>query len=73
MSLVAHPLIASTSERQAVARLIATYFLLHLREEMLKLQKDNQRLGKELDEVKKRLDAGAPKPSGTNAPAPGTK
>jgi class 3 adenylate cyclase len=36
MSLVAHPLIASASERQAVARLIATYFLLHLREEMRK-------------------------------------
>ncbi len=28
-----------------------------LREEMLKLQKDNQRLGKELDAIKKRLDA----------------
>ena len=44
-----------------------------LREEMLKLQKDNQRLGKELDEVKKRLDAGAPKPALTNAPAPVAK
>jgi aminopeptidase N len=30
-----------------------------LREEMLKLQKDNQRLGKDLDEIKKRLDAPA--------------
>lgn len=40
-----------------------------LRDEMLKLQKDNQRLGKELDEVKKRLDASAPKPAATNAPA----
>jgi class 3 adenylate cyclase len=36
MSLVAHSLIASASVRQSVARLIATYFLLHLHEEMRK-------------------------------------
>jgi len=44
-----------------------------LRDEMLKLQKDNQRLGKELDEVKKRLDASAPKPTITNASAKSVK
>ena len=43
-----------------------------LRDEMLKLQKDNQRLGKELDEVKKRLDATTLKPA-TNAPAQAAK
>jgi aminopeptidase N len=40
-----------------------------LRAELLDLKKDNQRLGKELDEVKKRLDAAASKPATTNTPA----
>jgi aminopeptidase N len=66
-----------TPEQETAAKAIAALRAVNkpsdnlkdLREELLKLQKDSQRLGKELDEIKKRLDAGVPKPASTNAPA----
>jgi aminopeptidase N len=70
-----------TPEQETAAKAIAALRTVNkpsdnlkdLREEMLKLQKDNQRISKELDDVKKRLDASAPQTASTNAPAQGAK